>query len=295
MTILDFEQRFRTEEACREHLANLRWPDGFKCPLCGNSKAWKARRGLLHCGKCRADISVTAGTIFHRSRIPLRAWFRAAWWITNQKSGISALGLQRLLGLGSYRTAWVCLHKLRQAMIRPGRERLCGSVELDETLLGGTRKGKFARQGKTIVGIAVEVRGEGSGRVRLKRLTDVDAASIRTFVQATVEPGSTLLTDGWPAYRKATADYSLHPTPLKGHGREASAIALPRVHRIASLLKRWLLGTFQGRFTDEKLDYYLEEFAFRFNRRSSASRGMLFHRLLQQCVASRPPLLRSTE
>jgi len=289
-TQLDFEQWFRTEEACREYLSRLRWPDGFQCPRCGYGQAWKSRRGLLHCGGCRADISITSGTIFQGSKLPLRIWFRAAWWATNQKSGVSALGLQRTLGLGSYETAWACLHKLRRAMVRPGREQLSGKIEVDEIILGGRTRGKGGwHDRKTLVAVAAEVRGHGTGRIRLQRVLKPSRDSLQPFVQSTIASGSQIITDGaWGYDGLGKLGYHHNPTVLGGKGDAASAVVLPRVHRIASLLKRWLLGIHQGRVDREHLAYYLDEFTFRFNRRSSPQRGMLFYRLLQQAVEIPP-------
>lgn len=144
---MEFERRFRTERACQDYLAALRWPKTFFCPRCKHGRGWTVRRGFRRCGNCRRDVSPMAGTIFHRSHIPLRVWFRAVWWVTNQKSGVSALGLQRALGLGSYRTAWTCLHKLRRAMVRPGREPLNGKIEIDEVAVGGLKEGKHGKGG----------------------------------------------------------------------------------------------------------------------------------------------------
>lgn len=288
-TLLEFEHWFRTDEACRDYLIKLRWPRGFQCPACGNNKTWSRTRGLLRCGQCRRDVSVTAGTIFHGSHIPLRAWFRAAWWVTNQKSGVNALGLQRLLGFGSYKTAWSCLHRLRRAMVRFGRERLSGQIEVDETFVGGLRKGDTSKRKKMAVVIAAEVRGKGIGRVRMARVATISTQDIEAFVKASVDPGSRIITDGWRAYGGLKqAGYQHAPTVQDGHGREASVAILPRVHRIASLLKRWLLGTYQGRVSAPKIDRYLDEFSFRFNRRKSPARGMLFYRLIQQSVAVNP-------
>ena len=289
-TLLEFEHWFRTEESCRDYLIQLRWPEGFRCPKCASEKAWPGQRLLLmRCAGCGRNISVTAGTVFHHSHIPLRVWFRAVWWLTNQKNGVSALGLQRLMGLGSYKTAWGCLHRLRRAMVRPGRELLSGDVEVDETFLGGVRKGGKAKQNKMIVMIAAEARGEGVGRIRLGQVPTLEADDLGAFVKASVMPGSKVVTDGWPSYRPlARAGYRHAPMVLTGHGREASSVMLPRVHRVASLLRRWIMGTYQGRMTPPRLDSYLEEFAFRFNRRKSSKRGMLFYRLIQQCVAMEP-------
>lgn len=221
--------------------------------------------------------------------MPLRVWFRAAWWITNQKSGVSALGLQGLLGLGSYRTAWMCLHKLRRAMVRPSREVLSERVEVDETLVGGVKKGAHSRRDKTIVSIAAEIRGRGTGRIRLQRLPDDTEASIKSFILSTIAPGSALVTDGAHAYKALIPHGYCHDRTVQ-HGETAESLAriLPRVHRVGALLKRWLLGIHQGRISPGQLDHYLEEFAFRFNRRSSPRRGMLFFRLLQQCVVVPP-------
>lgn len=288
-TLLEFEHWFRTEEACRLYLANLRWPEGFRCPRCEHDRAWITCRGLYHCARCKADISVTAGTVFERSRMPMRLWFRAAWWITNQKNGVTALGLQRLLGLGSYKTAWLCMHKLRRAMIRPGRERLTGAVEVDETLLGGARKKPASRYQKAVIGIAAEIRGEGIGRIRLKVLPNGLENSIVTFVRHAVEPGARLFTDGAHAYKALLPHgYSHRRTVMQNLPGEKQSAALPRVHRVAALLKRWMLGIYQGRVSRHQLDHYLDEFTFRFNRRTSEHRGMLFYRLLQQCVLLPP-------
>ena len=235
-----------------------------------------------------------AGTIFHRSHIPLRLWFRMIWWVTNQKSGVSALGLQRLLGLGSYETAWSCLHKLRRAMVRPGRELLSGKIEVDDVPVGGKGKGERAkawRDGKTksIVIVAAEVRGDGTGRIRLKHVPDTSGDSLCGFVKSVAAPGSEIVTDGWRGYwGLEDTNYIYSPTTLRGKGKQASNVVLRRVNRVASLLKRWLLGMHHGRVSKKHLGYYLDEFTFRFNRRLSAQRGMLFYRLIQQAVLIDP-------
>lgn len=239
-------------------------------------------RGLLRCGGCHRDVRVTAGTVFEGSKISLRIWFRAAWWVTNQKSGISALGLQRTLGLGSYETAWAMLHKLRRAMVRPGREQLNGKVEVDETEVGGKRN-------KVLVGVAAEQRGTQIGRIRMERIADESGRVLRRFVRKHVTRGSVIITDGRQGYRGLKRlGYKHDPTVLDGKGRAASLVYLPGVHRAASLFKRWLLGIHQGGVSHRNLDHYLDEFVFRFNRRASRSRGQLFHRLLEQAVAINP-------
>ncbi len=289
-TLVEFEDRFATEVACRTYLAQLRWPQGFGCPGCGAKVHWMTKRGLMMCSKCGHQTSVTAGTLFHRSHLPLRKWFRAMWWVTNQKHGISALGLQRLLGLGSYETAWAWLQKLRRAMVRPGRDRLSSEVEVDETYVGGVEPGKRGRErgSKALVAVAAEVDGKGIGRIRLRRIPDASSRSLLSCVKEAVEPGSTVITDGWEGYGGLRAHgYEHKVRVISGSGKTASAL-LPRVHRVASLLKRWLLGTHQGGVSRDHLDYYLDEFTFRFNRRTSRHRGKLFYRLVEQAVAVEP-------
>ena len=285
-TVLEFEERFASEEACREYLLQLRWPEGFRCPRCGGTEAWRTKRGLYRCCGCDFQASLIAGTLFQDTRKPLRIWFRAMWYVTNQKYGVSALGLQRVLGLGSYRTAWTWLHKLRRAMVRPGRERLSGTVEVDETYVGGERPGKRGRgaAGKSLVLIAVEDKGEeGIGRIRLRRVRHASANSLIPAVQEAVLPGSMVRTDEWSGYAGLeSVGYSHTVVPQESEPGEGM---LPLAHRVASLLKRWLLGTHQGAVRPSHLDYYLDEYTFRFNRRTSRSRGKLFYRLVQQAVA----------
>jgi transposase-like protein len=288
-TLTELERGFGTEAACRDYLLRLRWPDGFECPQCGSQRYWATKRGLLMCRDCEHQASATAGTIFQDSHKPLALWFRAIWWVTRQKTGASALGLQRVLGLGSYRTAWAWLHKLRRAMVRPGRERLSGRVEVDETCIGGPEPGLRGRrtQKKAWVLIAAEEDGDGIGRIRMGRVPDGSKRSLHRFVAGAVEPGSVVHTDSWRGYAKlGEKGYRHEVSKLKI--RELGKDLLPRVHRVASLLKRWLLGTHQGAVRPSHLDYYLDEFTFRFNRRTSRNRGKLFYRLIQQAAAAAP-------
>lgn len=290
--LAEFERRFSTDAACRAYLLQLRWPDGFRCPRCGQAKGWPVRdRGLMQCTACGRQTSVTAGTIFQDLRTPLPVWFRAMWAVTSQKTGISALGLQRELGLRSYKTAWVWLHKLRRAMVRPGRDRLTGHVEVDEAYIGGVHPGRGGRQTETkaLVAVAVQVEArQRLGRIRLRRLVDASGESLTGFVQDAIEPGSLVHTDGWMGYEPLKRHgYRHRITFLQGQAKSPSQL-LPHVHRVVSLLKRWLLGTHHGAVTHEHLEYYLDEFTFRFNRRRSRSRGMLFFRLAQQAVAVDP-------
>lgn len=293
--LMDFEAQFASERACRDYLFALRWPDGFRCPRCSQHEAWPVREVLLQCAACGRQTSLTAGTIFQDTRKPLTLWFRAIWWLTSQKTGTSALGLQRVLGLGSYQTAWAWLHKLRRAMVRPGRDRLAGRVEVDETYLGRAEKGVRGRQThrKPLIAMACEEQGKGIGRIRLRHVKDASAESLLPFLREAVEPGSVIHTDGWLGYEPLEkAGYVHQVTYLEAHDKSASEI-FPRVHQVASLLKRWLLGTHQGAVSEEQLDYYLDEFTFRFNRRRSRSRGQLFRKLLEQAVEVEPAPYRS--
>ncbi len=288
--LTEFEARFPTEDACRKYLFRVRWPEGFRCPRCGHCKSWPLREVLLECAACGYQTSVTAGTIFEGTRSSLKLWFQAMWWLTTQKNGASALGLQQVLGLNRYETAWTWLHKLRRAMVRPGRELLAGRVEVDESYLGGLEEGRRGGRDrrsdtKALIVVAAQEDGNGIGRIRLGQIPDASAESLHAFVQASVQPGSVVHTDGWHGYSGLDAQGYIHDvTPLRGNKKLASEL-LPRVHRVVSLLKRWIMGTHQGAISHKYLDYYLDEFTFRFNRRKSRSRGKLFFRLLQQAVA----------
>lgn len=287
-TLTEFEARFSTEESCRDYLFRLRWPTGFSCPLCDHGKAWPIGPVLFQCARCDHQASVIAGTIFHGTHKSLTLWFRAIWWVTGQKNGASALGIQRILGLGSYRTAWAWLHRLRRAMVRPGRDPLEGVVEVDETYVGGQRAGKRGRgaAGKALVVISTEINDARIGRIRLRRVADASASSLETAVQEAAKRGAVIRTDGWSGYSQLPRLGYTHEV-----ARKESYVGenlLPSCHRVASLLKRWLLGTHQGAVRHEHLDYYLDEFTFRFNRRKAKHRGLLFYRLLQGAVQQGP-------
>jgi len=233
---------------------------------------------------------VTAGTIFQDTRTPLPVWFRAMWWVATQRNGASALGLQRVLGLKSYETAWTWLHKFRRAMVRPGRDRLTGRVEVDECYVGGLEEGLPGRLNleKALVVVAAQEDGPGIGRIWMRQIIDASAESLVPFVQDSVEPGSIIHTDGWLGYLPLEKKgYHHQVTFLKGKKKTASQ-SMPRAHRVIALLKRWLIGTHQGAVSHRYLDYYLDEFTFRFNRRRSKSRGKLFFRLVQQAVVIEP-------
>jgi transposase-like protein/predicted RNA-binding Zn-ribbon protein involved in translation (DUF1610 family) len=267
-TIMDFQERFASEAACLDYLAASRWPDGFVCPACGGRRAWVLeRRHLWECGDCGQQTSVTAGTVMHGTRTPLRVWFWAAYLVATHHPGISAKQLQRQLGLSRYETAWLILQRLRRAMVAPEREPLKREVEIDEFFLGGLEEGQRGgrqRGKKALCGIAIEVRGQGSGRLRLAVLADASGRSLGAFAKSTTARGAIVHTDGWTGY--------LGLSKLGYDHRRRSQLAepgeqlLPRAHRAVSNLKAWLHGTHRG-VGNPHLQVYLDEFVFRHNRR----------------------------
>ena len=283
---------FRSDGDCVDYLDWLRWPDGFVCPWCAGVGDWSASPGMHRCSDCDRRISVTSGTVFHRTRTPLTVWFEAAWLMMASKQGLSALNLQRVTDLGSYQTAWTMLHKLRTVMTSSSRSPLSGRVEMDETYVGGRAKpgvtGRGAA-GKTVVAGAIERVGRGFGRARLQVIPDASSASLAAFLCTHVTLGTTLITDAWPAYTAAAAaagvTHEAHNVSASG---QPAHVSLPGVHRLFSLTKRVLDGTHQGSAQPEHLQAYLDEFVFRFNRRRSNERGMLFFRLLEAAVAGSP-------
>jgi len=269
----------------------LRWPDGFVCLHCAHAGGWRLGDGRFECAACAARTSPTAGTIFDRTRTPLTVWFTACWLFASQKDGISALSLKRQVEIGSYQTAWAMLHRLRSVLVRPGRERLRGEVEVDESYFGGEEPGLAAgraRGKKVLVAIAVErTEPKGFGRCRMAPLPDASAEHLRAFLLDSVEPGASVVTDGWQPYRPATDRLYAHQR-LVGASRAEASQLLPGVHKVASLAKRWLLGTHQGSVDEAHLPGYLAEFVFRFNRRRSRSRGLVFYRVLELAAAHDP-------
>jgi transposase-like protein len=293
----EFLDWFGSEDACLAFLEKLRWPDGFVCPGCGSVGApYRSSRVRLMCRDCARQTTVTAGTIFDKTRTPLRVWLAAAWYLTNQKQGVSALGLQRVLGLGSYETAWAMLHRFRRAMVRPERERLKGVVEVDETYLALTDRenpisavGRKSNTSKVLVAIAVELHEpKGFGRIRLRRIDNDAESCVVPFVQDSIEPGAQVRTDGSAAYRSLTDSGYAHQRRVMLGSDTPAHVSMAGVHRVAALIKRWMLGTHHGSVQPEHLDAYLDEFVFRFNRRTSNSRGLLFYRLLQQAMRTEP-------
>ena len=285
-TLLEFEATFATEEQCRAYLERQKWPDGFRCPRCGGATSWYVvSRQLRVCASCQHHCSLTAGTVLQGTRKSLRAWFHAMYWVTSSKGGLSAKELQRHLEC-SYQTAWTWLHKLRAAMLVPDRKPLSGEVEVDETYIGGPAQGPAGRgaDNKTILACAVEKDGAGTGRVRLGVIQNASKEKLSAFIQGQVEPGTTAHTDGWRGYSDLERSGYRHIlTVIDGSGLKAHVL-LPRVHRVFSLLKRWILGTHQGSVSCKHLPTYLEEFTFRFNRRNAKSRTLLFQRLTEEIV-----------
>ena len=291
----EFRAWFQTDADCLDYLEWLRWPAGFVCPACGEHGGWRLADARFKCSGCGDRTSVTAGTIFDRTRTPLTVWFTACWLFTTGKDGISALSLKRTLEIGSYQTVWAMLHRLRSVLVRPGRERLAGIVEVDESYIGGTEpglRGGRAKGKKVLTGIAVELlEPRGYGRCRMAPLADASSASLHAFITGHVEQGATVITDGWQGYRGLEKLGYRHEPRNQRAARargEDPADLLPAVHRVASLAKRWLLGTHQGSVDDAHLSSYLNEFVFRFNRRHSRSRGMVFYRVLELAVAHDP-------
>jgi len=296
-TIIEFQGRFPDEHACWDYLVSCRWPDGYRCPRCGSqSAALLAGRRLWQCSACRYQVSVTAGTVLHKTHTPLHLWFWAAYLMSTPTPGLSAVQLQRQLGLSRYETAWTMLHKLRRAMVNPERQHLMEEVEVDECFVGGHEaglRGGRARGEKALVAVGVEVRGEGSGRVRMAVIDDASAATLTGFVRDSVAAGSTVHTDAWRGYRGLDKlGYDHQPRSqraARAHGEDIDEI-LPRVHRVISNLKSWLHGTHRG-VSGEHLQVYLDEYTFRFHRRRTPMAA--FQTLLGLQSQQRPTTYRS--
>lgn len=290
-TYREFVKMFADEEACAAYLEQLRWSNVFICPACGvTASPWRQTRGRLVCTACRHQVSVTAGTILDKTRTPLTTWFETAWHVTTAKNGLSAKTLERTLGT-SYRVAWAMLQRYRVAMVRAERTRLAGEVEVDEAYVGGVEHGGRRGRGTTkcIVVIAVELKQpKGFGRVRMRHVPNVAAASLLPFVCETTAVGTRVRTDGWGGYNGLPKQGYQRDKIVVSSSGDPAHVSLPGVHRVASLLKRWILGTHQGAITANHLQSYLEEFTFRFNRRTSRSRGLVFRRLLEQAVVNGP-------
>lgn len=286
---IEFEKMFATEEDCIKYIIALRWPEGFACPNCSKNVYWFASKNRIICAACEYQTTAIAGTVFEQTNKPLTIWFRAIWWMIAQKNGVSATGLQKILGLGSYRTAWTWLHKLRLLTVNPGREVLSGVVEIDETFIGGKAKGKRGRgaENKSIVVIAVEILEKGTGRVRLGIVPEASGRYLLKWIRMNVRQGSLIITDGWKGYnciKQNGYEHRIEKVTVKDDDEEI----LPNAHRVASLLKRWLIGTHQNFTSRDRLNSYLDEYVFRYNRRTSKSRGLLFKRVMEQAVLHKP-------
>jgi hypothetical protein len=267
---VEFQEQFATEDACRAYLVGCRWPEGFVCPACGGDRAGsQTRRYLWVCTSCGHQTSVTAGTVMHATRTPLRLWFWAAYLVATHHPGISAVQLQRQLGIRRYETAWLMLHKLRRAMVAPERTPLTGPVEVDDFYVGGREAwrpgGRYADSTKAIVVAAVELRSKGSGRLRLAIVPDLSADSLCGFVRTTVAAEAVVHTDGWQGYRRLSRLGYDHRRRSQ-RAAPAGEWLLPRAHRSISNLKAWLHGTHRD-VSREHLQVYLDEFVFRHNRR----------------------------
>ncbi len=282
---------FPDDASCAAYLARLRWPQGFVCPNCkAASNAWNESRGRLECRVCHRQTSVTAGTIMDKTRTPLTTWFEAAWHLTTAKNGLSAKTLERTPGT-AYRTAWAILQRYRVSMVRSEREQPSGTIEVDETLVGGVEQGGKRGRGSTdsIVVVAVEIKEPtGFGRIRMRHVPDASGKSLQQFVCDVVDSGAVVHTDGWGGYNGLRTYGYVHEKTILSSSGDPAHVAMPGVHRVVSLLKRWILGTHQGAIVPAHLQSYLEEFTFRFNRRTSKSRGLVFRRLLEQAVITGP-------
>ena len=296
-----FLERFGTDEACRAYLVRARWPAGFHCSGCGHDQAYSHKKRLIEeCTACGKQHSILAGTIFEQTKTGLARWFLAIYLVTSSKGGISAMELQRQMGFGSYGTAWAWLHKIRRAMVVPGRQPLSDRVEADETLVGGPKPGKPGRgaSGKTVVAGAVEsrrgkARGRRLGRLRLQAVRDASAGSLVGFLGRNVLSLAEVATDGWSGYRGLeAAGYAHEPIRLARSWGDA-ALRLPAIHLVFGLAKRWLLGTHHGAVSAKHLQTYLDEYVFRFNRRTAKSIAHRFARVIEQAVLTQPTTYRA--
>lgn len=287
---LEFDRRFKDEQACLDYLYKLRWPHGYACSKCGSTSYWESARGLYICKGCEYNQSVTAGTVFHGTRKPLTMWFKAMWWFSTRKSGVNAINLQQLLNLGSYNTAWEWLQKLRSCTIRNGREKLSGVIEADEFYLGGQSSGGKRGRGadhKCAIAVAVERKGKKLGRLRMQVIDRCNADNLIPFVENNVSSGSFVSTDGWKGYGSLSSKGYEHKQIITSKVDEKESV-LPGVHLVISLFKRVVLGTFQGRFDEKYLQRYLDEYVFRFNRRTTKTVGKRFWRIVQFAAVTPP-------
>ncbi len=283
---IEFDKRFASESACYDYLFMVKWPDGFSCSKCEHQSYWISSKHIYICRRCESHFSLIADTIMHDTKKPITYWFKAMWWFTTRRSGVNAINLQELLGC-SYVTAWSWLQKLRLCTIRKDREKLSGKIEVDEFFIGGQKPGKRGRgaEGKCIVVAAVERKGRKLGRIRLQVVDDCSSDSLTAFIDQNIAVGSYVITDGWKGYDSIDKNrYDHHQVFLSKSKDNYSALS--GVHLIASLVKRLIIGTFQGRLDPKYLQHYLDEYVFRFNRRTSRNIGKKFMRIVQQVASS---------
>lgn len=286
-----FDKMFATEEACKEYFFKMKWSEGFVCSRCGNQSYWKNNRDHFVCRTCGHQHSLTSETMLSGTKKPLKLWFKAIWLFTTKKTGESASSIQGLLGV-SYQTAWSWLQKLRLCTVRENREKLSGRLEVDEFYLGGKEIGKQGRgaEKKVKVVAAVEKRGIKTGRIRLQAIEDVSSKSLMSFIESNIEDKSKLKTDGWSGYLPLNGKNFDHLREIISKSDEDASTLLPGVHLVASLFKRMILGIYQGRFDKKHVQKYLDEFTFRYNRRTSSAVGKKFFRMLEQviCITPKP-------
>ncbi len=288
-TLIEFQEMFPNEDACWAHLRAVRWPEGFECPACQHRESsWLSQRRLDQCRACRRQTSVTARTVLHGTRVGLRIWFLAFFFLGSHKKGISALQFQRDTGVGNYQTAWTLLHKVRSALAEGAERLLTGNVEVDESYLGAREKGLGGgrRRGKkAIVVAAIENRGRAAGALRLTTVDHVNQEQLGSFVEGVIDPSrATVCTDAWPGYAGLQRRGFRHRFETQGTGDRAAEI-LPWVHTIFSNLKTWLRGTFHG-VSQKHLDRYLQEFTYRFDRRRIEH--TLFEHVIRAATAAQP-------
>ena len=283
-TATEFEARFATEEDCRAYWIEARWGGEPACARCSSTRVWTIREGTtFECADCGHQTSLTSGTLLEKTRKPFKTWFRAVFEISTRRTGISAKDLQRIMGFGSYKTAWSWLHKLRAAMVRPDREPLGPFVQVDETLVGG--KGSPHKE-------LVLVAAEADGRVRLAHAETNDEATLKSFADSQIAPDTEVVTDGLASYNSGSLGERPHQTIVQTRQERRDSDALQGCHWTTSLLKRWLLGTHAGAVRAKHLQAYLDEFAFRHNRRKTNGVGRIAARVIEQLVARGPLTMR---
>lgn len=282
---MDIQKRFDSEDACRDYLFKLRWPDGFVCPVCGFRDYYHiTTRHKFACKSCRYQASVTAGTVMDRSHLSLRTWIWSIYLVSRDKRGYSAMQLSRVLNL-PYNTAWFLLHRIRNAMAeRDNRYMLKGIVELDDTYLGKAKKGSKRGRGtaKSKVVIALSKGEDGKPQyVKMQVVPDLKGKTIAKFAKCSIVEGATVQTDAYHSYRKPLAEKHLHEYQVF----DADSDMLKWLHIIVSNAKAFVSGTFHG-LGKKHLQSYLDEFCYRFNRRAMGC--VIFDRLLLAVTQSAP-------